>query len=85
MYFKDIELFDIEKNISENQYIYAHVRNENEKETLKEHLDLSYNYLLQLCDKKDLNSVFERIENKLLNNTSKESKAIFKELIVNAI
>ncbi|WP_042274348.1 CRISPR-associated helicase/endonuclease Cas3 [Faecalimicrobium dakarense] len=85
MYFKNIRLFDIDKNVSENQYIYAHMRNDIEKETLKEHVDLVYKYFIKLCDTKDINSVFERFQDKILNNSSKECIEIFKELISNAI
>lgn len=85
MYFKNIELFDLEKNVSENQYIYAHMISENEKETLKQHLDLVYKYFIKLCDVKDINSVFERIQNKLLKNSSKECIELFKEFIANAV
>ena len=59
MYFKDIELFDINKSVFENQYIYAHMIDDNKKETLKEHLDLVYEYFIKLCDVKDINSVLK--------------------------
>ncbi|MGL6106109.1 CRISPR-associated endonuclease Cas3'', partial [Romboutsia sp.] len=85
MYFENIELFGVEKNVSENQYIYAHMISESEKETLKEHLDLVYTYLIKLCEKKDLNSVFLTIENKLLENASTNCKDTFRELIANAL
>lgn len=85
MYFKNIELFDIEKNVSENKHIYAHMIDGNDKETLKQHLDLAYKYFVKLCDEKDINSVFEKIQNNLLKNSSKECIDLFKELIVNAI
>lgn len=85
MYFENIELFDIEKNVVESKNIYAHIRGDNYKETLKQHLDLVYKYFIKLCDEKDINSVFERIQNKLLKNSSVQSINLFKELIVNAI
>lgn len=85
MNFKNIGLFDVEKNVSENQYIYAHMISENDKETLKQHLNLVYKYFIKLCDVKDINSVFERIQKKLLKNSSKECIELFKELIANAI
>ena len=44
MYFKDIEKVNLEKLVKDNDKIYAHIKDE-QKETLKEHLDLSLKYL----------------------------------------
>lgn len=85
MYFKDIEIFDIDKNIENNENIYAHISQNKQKETLKQHLNLVYKYFLKICDKKDINSVFDRLENSFFENSSKENINIFKELIINAV
>ena len=71
MYFKDIEIFDIDKNIENNENIYAHISKNKQKETLKQHLNLVYKYFLKICDKKDINSVFNRLENSFFENSSK--------------
>ncbi|HAU5358664.1 TPA: CRISPR-associated helicase Cas3, partial [Clostridioides difficile] len=85
MYFKKVELFDISNNINNCKNIYAHINKDRKPETLKEHSDLSYSYLMKLCVKKDLSSCLERIENKFFKKDSFLSKNFYREIILNMV
>lgn len=48
MYFNNVNLFNIEKFVSNLDNLYAHLK-DNHKEKFKEHMDLTYNYFVKLC------------------------------------
>ncbi|MBY6950091.1 CRISPR-associated helicase/endonuclease Cas3 [Clostridium botulinum] len=84
MYFNNTEKVNLEKLIKNSDKIYAHINNE-KKETLKEHLDLSLKYLNKICKSKSLDNVFLNFENNLLVGFSDEGKKLYKEMILNTI
>ncbi|MFI3209427.1 MAG: CRISPR-associated helicase Cas3' [Peptostreptococcaceae bacterium] len=86
MYFNNVEIFDIKKYINDESEIFAHRKDEDsKKETLKEHSDLVVEYLFKIIDEKNLENVFENIEESLLKDKSQDVKNMFKELFLNAI
>lgn len=84
MYFNDIELFDIGKNVSNIERIYAHTK-EGHKEKLKEHMDLVYEYFIRLCEEKNLDHIFYEFESRFINGCGEEAVMLWKELLCNAI
>lgn len=84
MYFNRINVFNLEQNISNLDTIYGHTVGEH-KEKLKDHMDLTYKYFLKIIKEKNLDLVFENIEQRLLKDESESSIEIWKELIANAI
>lgn len=84
MYFKDIEKVNLEKLVKDNDKIYAHIKDE-QKETLKEHLDLSLKYLYKIYKTKSLDNVFLNIENALIDDLSDEGKKLYRQMILNTI
>jgi CRISPR-associated endonuclease/helicase Cas3 len=84
MYFKDVELFDISKYVSNLDGIYAHTK-ENHKEKLKEHMDLVYEYFLKMCKKKNLDNIFKNLEKLFLKDSGNEAVKLWKELLCNAV
>lgn len=84
MYFKDVELFDIEKHVKNLDTIYAH-KKEYHKESLKAHIDLTYKYFLKLCKEKKLDNIFENFQQVFIPKENEEVVKLWKELICNAI
>lgn len=84
MYFDGIEKFNLEKFIGDSEKIYAHIDNDR-KETLKEHLELSLIYLDKIIKSKQLNNVFINFENALINGISNEGITLYKEMLINTV
>ncbi|GAA0123528.1 MAG: CRISPR-associated helicase Cas3' [Clostridium argentinense] len=86
MYFDDIEKFPIEKFIKDNLNMYAHKSEDNSRfETLKEHLELSEEYLYKIIKAKNLDNALLNFQNYLFNEECEEGINIFKEMIFNII
>ena len=86
MYFDNIEKFQIDKYIKNSENIYAHRAEDNsEFETLKEHLDLSEEYLYKLVKAKNLDNVLLNFQNLLFNEECEEGIELFKEMMLNVI
>ena len=91
MYFDNVKMFDIEKNISNLEHIYAHkkvVYNEFkdkviQRELLSKHLDLTVSYLYNIINKKNLDQVLLNIEKALLRNRASFASTLYKELLLN--
>ncbi|MEQ8198738.1 MAG: CRISPR-associated endonuclease Cas3'', partial [Clostridiaceae bacterium] len=86
MYFDNIKLFNVREAVLNIDNIYAHKKEQtDEKEKLIEHMDLTYEYFQAICREKNLDTVFENMEKKLLNKVSFEGISLWKELLCNAI
>lgn len=86
MYFDNIEKFQIYGHIKDNKNIYAHKSKDNTRfETLKEHLDLSEQYLYKIIEAKDLDNVLLNFQNYLFNEDDKEEIGLFKEMMLNIV
>lgn len=84
MYFHGIEKFDLDKLIINNGKIYAHIVDER-KETLKQHIELSLQYLHKIIKSKKIDNVFLNFQNTLLNEISDKGKILYKEMLLNTI
>ncbi|WP_291560592.1 MULTISPECIES: CRISPR-associated helicase Cas3' [unclassified Clostridium] len=86
MYFDNIEKFQIDKYIKNSSNIYAHKTEDNGKfETLREHLDLSEEYLYKIIKAKNLDNVLLNFQNCLFNEDCEEGIELFKEMMLNVI
>ncbi|MEL5899228.1 CRISPR-associated helicase Cas3' [Clostridium sporogenes] len=84
MYFNNIEKVNLKYIINKSDKIYAHIENER-KESLKEHLDLSVKYLYKICESKSLDNVFLKIESNFLEGFSAEGKELYRKMFLNTI
>ncbi|URZ02296.1 CRISPR-associated helicase/endonuclease Cas3 [Clostridium felsineum] len=84
MYFEGVKKFDIEKEVSDLDKLYAHFK-KGGKEKLKEHIDLVYSYFLKICLEKNLDYVFFYLEKSFFNSSDKVAIELWKELIINAV
>jgi len=84
MYFDNVKLFNTKEKVSNLDNIYAHLNGE-EKERLVDHMDLAYKYFLDICKVKNLDNVFNNLEEKLLTELSEDGKNFWKELFCNTI
>jgi len=84
MYFDNIKLFNIKEEVGNLDNIYAHMKDEH-KEKLVDHMDLAYKYFLNICNEKNLDNVFNNLEQKLLIGLNEETKIFWKELLCNTI
>lgn len=85
MYFKGVNIFDIDFHINNLDTIYSHTKEEGDKEKLKEHMRLTHKYFLKIMEYKNLDLVFKNIENSFLTKEGKLLVDMWKELIINAI
>ncbi|SFA71930.1 CRISPR-associated helicase/endonuclease Cas3 [Clostridium frigidicarnis] len=86
MYFDNIEKFKIDEHIKDNKNIYAHKSEDNTRfETLKEHLDLSEQYLYKIIKSKKLDNVLLNFQNYLFNEECEEGIKLFKEMMLNIL
>ena len=83
-YFNNKQIVDLNDLIINSDKYYAHIDDER-KEKLIEHINLSNNYFLKLNDYKEIYKSFFNIEEMYLKDFSKESKDIFRALIINTI
>ncbi|CDG01443.1 CRISPR-associated helicase/endonuclease Cas3 [Clostridium chauvoei] len=84
MYIEYLEEINIDELINKDYKIYAHI-NENKKETLKEHIDLCKKYLKRIVKDKNLEDIFLKVENIMLEDYSEEARKIYREMLVSTI
>lgn len=84
MYFKGIEVINIDEMINKNYKIFAHI-NEKENESLKNHIDLCLKYFYKTVDERQLDKAFSKIENIFCDNMSQDSISLFREMLINTI
>lgn len=84
MYFKDVELFDINGNVKNLNQIYAHTKGEH-KEKLTEHMELVYEYFLKICEAKKLDSIFIRFKKSFTKDYGEEAVKLWKDMLCNTI
>ncbi|SFU77995.1 CRISPR-associated helicase, Cas3 family [Clostridium sp. DSM 8431] len=82
MYFNLDETVNIDRLLNKKYDFYAHLKDEN-KETLKEHTDLTFSYFLKLFKEKSLKYVFLNIEKKCLKEISSEGIQLFRKMLLN--
>ncbi|AOY76430.1 CRISPR-associated helicase/endonuclease Cas3 [Clostridium formicaceticum] len=84
MYFNDVEKFQLEELIVNNEKIYAHVMKER-KEILKEHVELAIKYLYKIIEVKQLHSVLLNFEKNICKEMSTQGKLLYREMLFNTI
>lgn len=91
MYFSTEGKFKFSKYINSDYKFYAHIvekKNEggyDRKEILEEHLLLAEEYLYKIFKAKNLESIFENLENRIFNIASDSEKQLFREMLSNLI
>ncbi|KEI81383.1 CRISPR-associated helicase/endonuclease Cas3 [Clostridium botulinum] len=86
MYFINVEKFPIDKFVKNHSNIYAHKSEDNSRfEILKDHLELSEEYLYKVIKAKNLDNVLMNFQNCLFEENCSERIKIFKEMIFNII
>lgn len=87
MYFDNISLFDIQKNINNIDDLYAHKdrKDDQRKEKFKDHIKLTYKYFLFICREKCLDNVFCNLENNIFKNKNIIMINLYKEMFANTI
>ena len=76
------EIYPLEKYFTETDKIYAHISENKNPETLKEHLNLVIKYAEKIYKDKNLENVFQNFENIFLKDIP-ELKEIWEEMILN--
>lgn len=84
MYREFLHAINIDELINKNYKIYAHIK-DNKKETLKEHIDLCTKYLEKIIKDKNLEDIFLKIENIMLQDYSEIGKNLYREMIISTI
>ncbi|MDD2519015.1 MAG: CRISPR-associated helicase Cas3' [Bacilli bacterium] len=84
MYFDNIVLFDYKNEIKNADKLYAH-KDEEGYELLEDHMKLSLFYFNKLMMVKNLDGVFERLENCFFKGCSVECVSFYRELFYNSI
>jgi len=84
MYFDNIKLFNVKEEVNNLDNIYAHYNDEC-SEKLVDHMNLAYNYFLIIGHEKNLDNVFENLEERLLTGLSHKGKEFWKEILCNTI
>lgn len=83
MYFKDVELYDIDK-INNFKSMLAHI-NEEKQESLETHLKLVYKYFTRLVLKNQLSDIFVNFEKIFFKSNDRDCINLWKEMICNTI
>ena len=76
------EIYPLEKYFTETDKIYAHISENKNPETLKEHLNLVIKYAEKIYKDKNLENVFQNFKNIFLKDIP-ELKEIWEEMILN--
>ena len=76
------EIYPLEKYFTETDKIYAHISENKDPETLKEHLNLVIKYAEKIYKDKNLENIFQNFENIFLKDIP-ELKEIWEEMILN--
>ena len=88
MYLKNCKTLKIGEFLNENYTFYAHIDDNNKnkkKELLSEHIDRVKYYFDLIFQAKKLDKIFLNIENKFFENCSKNSRKLFREILLNTI
>ncbi|EOU1756125.1 CRISPR-associated helicase Cas3' [Clostridium perfringens] len=86
MYFEALNSLNIDDLIKEEYTVLAHIEGKNnEKETLKMHIDLCKEYFKKIYREKNLEKVFSNFENIFLNKPSYDEEFLFREMLVGII
>lgn len=88
MYLKNCKMLKIGEFLNENYTFYAHIDDNNKnkkKELLSEHIDRVKYYFDLIFQAKKLDKIFLNIENKFFENCSKNSRKLFREMLLNTI
>ncbi|EGT4139147.1 CRISPR-associated helicase/endonuclease Cas3, partial [Clostridium perfringens] len=86
MYFEALNSLNIDDLIKEEYTVLAHIEGaNNEKETLKMHIDLCKEYFKKIYIEKNLEKVFLNFENIFLNKPSYDEEFLFREMLVGII
>ncbi|MDZ5129819.1 CRISPR-associated helicase Cas3' [Clostridium perfringens] len=86
MYFEALNSLNIDDLIKEEYTVLAHIDEaNNEKETLKMHIDLCKEYFKKIYREKNLEKVFLNFENIFLNKPSYDEEFLFREMLVGII
>lgn len=76
------ELYSLEKNFENADKIYAHISENKNPETLKEHIKFVIKYAEKIYKDKNLENIFKNFENSFLKDNP-ELKEIWEEMILN--
>ncbi|KNZ42388.1 CRISPR-associated helicase/endonuclease Cas3 [Acetobacterium bakii] len=89
MYFDQIPLFNFKENFNTTAPFHAHLSEDRhgniKSELLEEHIDLTMSYFAKLCAEKNLDPIFHHFEIQLVGDLSDPAKALWQELLYNAI
>ena len=86
MYFEALNSLNIDDLIKEEYTVLAHIEGtNNEKETLKMHIDLCKEYFKKIYREKNLEKVFLNFENIFLNKPSHDEEVLFRDMLVGII
>lgn len=84
MYLKKEGIFEFHKYINNEHLFYAHLSGDR-KELLEDHLLLAEEYLHKIFKSKNMESIFENIENRLFDRGAEFEKELFREMLLNLI
>ncbi|WP_416176380.1 CRISPR-associated helicase Cas3' [Clostridium sp.] len=87
MYFDNVEIFNPELFIYNLDSMYAHIdRNDSSRrEKLIEHMNLTYEYFKFICSEKNLDNVFNNLQQNILKDRSKDVINLWREMFLNTI
>lgn len=85
---ENVSLVNIKKKFINIDTCHAHINNDKQKESLKNHLDLTYKYYLKLSNEKGIDCIVDNIINGLYIKSeilTCNNKELIKEMFINAI
>lgn len=87
MYFDHVSLFELNKNINNLNYLYAHRDRDDDsrKEKLQDHINLTYKYFTFICNQKCLDNIFCNLESSIFKDKNASMINLYKEMFVNTI
>lgn len=83
MYLEEVELIGIDKLVEDHNRFYAHIGENDKKETLQEHSDLVVDYFKKIFNAKHLEQIFINFEEVYLYNISTDGKSLFRKMLLN--
>lgn len=84
-YFTNIEKIELQSLIKDAHKVYAHISDDERRETLQEHSSLCIKYLEKIIKKKQLENVLVNVEEKLLGSISEDGKLLYREMMYHTI
>ncbi|WP_414150664.1 CRISPR-associated helicase Cas3' [Acetobacterium carbinolicum] len=89
MYFDHVPHFNFKAHFNTAAPFHAHLREDEhgniKSELLEDHMGLTMDYFEKLCEQKNLDSIFHHFEIQLVGDLSDSAKALWQELLYNAI